>query len=194
MWWWPACAPRSADLTNQLERELVALNQVNSRLRTEVLHCGASAPPDSIARTLKQVLADTEAEVFTVGAETVVVLPVGYIFTDPYIPNVREEARPAVDLLASVLRDHEGYTVTVVGHANPTLPADVAVLYASPTDLSFQYAWAMVEALSSDYGVPADLFTVSARGPWDPLAPEDSASGPYRNRRVEVVIYPPGHH
>lgn len=189
-----ACAPRSADLAGQLERELRAIQQVNAQLRSEVLHCGASAPPDGIARTLTQVLAGSEAEVSTVGAETVVVLPVGMVFRDPWVPAVRDEARGLLDLVASVLKDHPGYSFEVIGHASATVPLHVAAVYASPVDLSYQYAWSLVEALSTGYGVPAEWFTVSARGAWSPRTAEEATSGPYLNRRVELRIYPPGHH
>jgi outer membrane protein OmpA-like peptidoglycan-associated protein len=189
-----ACAPRSSDLAGQLERELRAATQVTARLREEVLHCGASSPPDAIARTLTQVLAGTEVEVSTQGAETVVVLPVGMLYRDPGVASLRDEARPALDLFATVLMDHEGYTFEAIGHASATVPLHVAAVYGSPVDLSFQYAWALVEALSTGYGVPAESFTISARGAWAPRSPEDTDSGPYLNRRVEFRIYPPGHH
>jgi len=188
------CATKHSQdhLEKQLEREVVALNQVVRDLRHQVANCGQDrSSPDSIFADLHQAFAGTDITVEREGSVTVVALPIGVLFTDPYSLRFREEANLPLDLMATTLQLHPNHRVELQGHTdNALLPRAWVRRYGSHLELSFLYAAAVMQRLSEDYGVGEDRFTVAARGQWAPIASNDVASGQARNRRVELRIRP----
>ncbi len=177
-------------LARQLEREVQALNQIVRDLREQAETCEEPGRTTALYADLHQVFSGTEAEVFQVGITTVVRLPVGLLFTDRYELRLREEATMQLDLLATALRLHPNTTVEVVGHTDDgMLPPDIERM-GGLLGLSWRYAEAVARKLTAEFDVDPARFTVSARGPWAPIASNDVPSGQERNRRVEVRIRP----
>jgi len=178
-----------ANLENQLEREVIALNQTVKRLKIEATHCAESGD-DTIYSDLKQIFAGSEVEVTNERGATQLVLPISHLFSDPYSLRFREEATMSLDLLATALNLHPNHEVVVEGHTNDKiLPSNFVRRYGSHLDLSFQYAAAVMQRLSEDFKVADGRFTVAARGQWAPMASNDVESGQDRNQRVTVRIF-----
>jgi len=69
----------------------------------------------------------------------------------------------------------------VVGHT------DNAGALAGNIDLSKRRAASVVQALTTQYGIPAARLQAYGDGPYAPVASNDSEDGRSLNRRVELV-------
>ena len=90
-----------------------------------------------------------------------------------------------LEKVADVIRRFPRARVRVEGHTDDRGSRDVNLR------LSRQRAERVARALAGMTGRPADDFQVTGLGPDHPIAPNSSAAGRARNRRIEVVIAPP---
>lgn len=92
-----------------------------------------------------------------------------------------EPAKTELDKLVSLLRDYEGRRLIVTGHTDATGTADYNLW------LSEKRAESVKNHLVSR-GVSANRFQVEGLGQTQPIAPNNTAEGRQKNRRVEVTI------
>jgi outer membrane protein OmpA-like peptidoglycan-associated protein len=95
--------------------------------------------------------------------------------------DVKPGSGPALEDVVKLLKQNAAMKVYVVGHTD-----NVGVL-ASNVDLSKRRAAAVVQILSTKYGVAADRLQSFGAGPYAPLASSDNEAGRTLNRRVELV-------
>ncbi len=95
--------------------------------------------------------------------------------------DVKPESAPALQEVVKLLKEDAKLKVCVVGHTD-----NVGAL-AGNIDLSKRRAAAVVQMLTSQYGVAADRMQAHGDGPYAPLASNDSEDGRTLNRRVELV-------
>jgi OmpA-OmpF porin, OOP family len=95
--------------------------------------------------------------------------------------DVKPESAPALQEVAKLLKANPALKVYVVGHTD-----DVGVLAAN-IDLSKRRAAAVVESLTTQYGIPAARLLPYGDGPYAPIASNDAEEGRALNRRVELV-------
>lgn len=95
--------------------------------------------------------------------------------------EVKPESKPALDEVAKLLQQDSNLKLFVVGHTD-----NVGSLAAN-LDLSKRRAQAVVQALVSQYGVPAARLASFGVGPYSPVASNDTEDGRTANRRVELV-------
>jgi chemotaxis protein MotB len=89
-------------------------------------------------------------------------------------------ARP-LRTVARFLSEHPSLDVWVEGHT------DAAAFSSGNWLLGAQRALAVVEALTR-YGVPARRIALTSHGEHRPVAPNTTADGRRKNRRVEIVL------
>jgi len=87
----------------------------------------------------------------------------------------------ALDQISKMLKQDPKMKVYVVGHTD-----NVGGL-ASNMDLSKRRSAAVVQALTSQYGVAADQLAPYGDGPYAPVSTNDTEDGRSLNRRVELV-------
>jgi outer membrane protein OmpA-like peptidoglycan-associated protein len=95
--------------------------------------------------------------------------------------EVKPESAPALQEVVKLLKQDGKLKVYVVGHTD-----NVGGLAAN-IELSRRRAGAIVQALTTQYGVAADRLQAYGDGPYAPLASNDSDDGRALNRRVELV-------
>lgn len=95
--------------------------------------------------------------------------------------DVKPESAAALQEVAKLLKQTPALKVYVVGHT------DNVGLLAANIDLSKRRAAAVVEALSTQYGIAAARLLPYGDGPYAPIASNDSEDGRALNRRVELV-------
>jgi flagellar motor protein MotB len=184
--------PDGAGLEGQLDREIFALKQQIRTLQAQIDNCGEIAVPGRILADLTQVYAGTEVSVTRQRASVVVTMPADHLFR-PGTVEVREEASMTLDLLATSLNLHPDHTAVIEGHTDDSPPTgDLARRYRDNWSLSFARADTVRDQLVRVYGVPEPRFSVVARGEFQPITSNDTASGQARNRRVVVYIQGPG--
>jgi chemotaxis protein MotB len=186
------CVPvyRKDDLVNKLDREVIALNQENDRLRASLATCATEERIPEIYTELKQVMGTFEVEVRREGDRTIVVVP-GTIAFAPGSVRLRAEVDPVLDLLSTALNLHPRLPVVVIGHTDDeAIKGRLKKQYPTNWELSAARAAAVCTSLSSEWGVSPDRFTAAGRGEWHPIADNATAEGREANRRVELVIHP----
>ncbi len=95
--------------------------------------------------------------------------------------DIKPESAPALQEVAKLLKQNPALKVYVVGHTD-----NVGGLAAN-IDLSKRRAASVVQALTTQYGIPAGRLAAYGDGPYAPVASNDSEDGRTLNRRVELV-------
>jgi len=94
--------------------------------------------------------------------------------------HLRDESKPTLDLVASVLKAHADWKVTIEGHTDSTATPE------HNQTLSEGRANA-VKAYLTGTGIDAARLTTKGLGSTQPVASNDTALGRAANRRVELV-------
>jgi outer membrane protein OmpA-like peptidoglycan-associated protein len=103
------------------------------------------------------------------------------IYFDTDKADIKSESKPALDEIAKLLKNRFGLKLFVVGHT------DMTGGLAHNRSLSEARARAVVKALVDSYGIEAARLEGYGVGPLAPAAPNGSAAGQAKNRRVELV-------
>ena len=173
-------------LVAQLDREVMALTDMNRRLEEKAASCD-EAQADDIYAELHQAFNYSEVTVERDGAVTLVQIPGEQLFA-PGSVRVRQEAEMVLDLLSTALMSHPGRKVMVVGHTDDQ-PINTRQ-YPSNWELSSARAAAFTRALAEEYNVDTTTFTVGGRAHLDPIADNATPEGRASNRRIVVHIQP----
>ncbi len=151
----------------RLQKELqVAQSQRQERLRVS-----------DAARALSAVGTVTEEE-----RGTVLMLGGNILFASGQY-NLREDSLSKLNVVAVTLKTMTGRTFLIEGHADSTGKA------AFNQQLSMKRAGAVREYLIGQ-GLPPAQVKAVGYGKDKPLAPNDTAEGRAKNRRVEIVVQP----
>jgi len=103
------------------------------------------------------------------------------ILFDTAKADVKPESKPALDEVAKMLKENASMKVYVVGHTD-----NVGAL-AGNVDLSKRRAAAVVQELTTKYGIATARLAPYGDGPYAPIGSNDSEDGRALNRRVELV-------
>lgn len=103
------------------------------------------------------------------------------ILFDTAKADVKPESSAALDEVVKALKQDPKLKVFVVGHT------DNVGSVAANVDLSKRRAAAVMQVLTTKYGIAADRLQAYGNGPYAPLTTNDSEAGRTLNRRVELV-------
>jgi outer membrane protein OmpA-like peptidoglycan-associated protein len=127
----------------------------------------------------QDVVADAAA--LSSGLSTAGHIVVKGILFDTGKSEVKPESAPALQEVVKMLKQDPKIKVYVVGHTD-----NVGALAAN-IDLSKRRAAAVVQELTTKYGVEAARLQAFGDGPYAPISSNDSEDGRSLNRRVELV-------
>nr|WP_100804352.1 OmpA family protein [Ulvibacter sp. MAR_2010_11] len=102
---------------------------------------------------------------------------------------VNTRGREAVVALGSVLAQNKEIAVLIEGHTD-NVPYGGSGNISDNWDLSTKRATAIVSILTENQGIPKDNLTAAGRGEFAPIAPNSTAEGKAKNRRIEVILTP----
>jgi outer membrane protein OmpA-like peptidoglycan-associated protein len=127
----------------------------------------------------QDVVADAAA--LTTGLNSNGHMVVNGILFDTGKSEVKPESGPALEEVVKLLKQDPKMKLYVVGHTDNVgaLPGNI--------DLSRARAAAVVQVLTSKYGITADRLQPYGNGPYAPLTSNDTEAGRTLNRRVELV-------
>ncbi len=101
---------------------------------------------------------------------------------------LKDSGKEVLQKLAQALASYPDKFVRVVGHTdNVPLSKATQATFPSNWELSAARATNVVRMLQ-DSGVPPERLIISARGEFQPVAPNDSAGGRQKNRRIEIML------
>jgi len=103
--------------------------------------------------------------------------------------TVGGEGRKAVAEVARVLAENPDISVLIEGHTD-NVPYTGSGQIESNWDLSTKRATAIVNIIRENPGVDPQNLTAAGRGEYAPLAPNDTAEGKSKNRRIEIILTP----
>lgn len=184
--------PDGRGLQGQLEKEVVALQLSVERLEEEAASCRTGGGrPDQLYAELVQVLPN-DVQVAHEGRVTTILVPDAHLFGSDGL-GLRAEARITLDMVATALQSHDGYTMLIESHtADVHYSPDVARQYPSLWDLSYVHARTVQLTFIREFKLDEERFALAARGPAVPLTSNDTTAGQNQNRRVVLYIFPPG--
>lgn len=102
---------------------------------------------------------------------------------------VNEEGKKALVDLANVIKDEEDITIMVEGHTD-TDPFNGSGAVKDNWDLSVMRATSVVRIMTEQGNVSPTMLTAAGRGEHVPVAPNDTAEGKAKNRRIEIILTP----
>ena len=154
--------------------------------------------PERVSTNVPQVQQLNRAEIQPVAGESVVLQMQGYLDSNGRAPKrfvlegltfetdsarLATESRQLGDELVSALQKHPHATVQIIGYTDTVGDA------AHNLTLSRERAASLGQYLI-DHGIAQSRIKTDGMGAEHPRAPNDSADGQAKNRRVEVVLIP----
>lgn len=105
--------------------------------------------------------------------------------------ELKPEGEAVLSQLAGVLTQHTNRQIYVIGHTdNVPIRAGPHSRYTSNWELSTARATAAVRHLTEKAGVNPRMLAAVGYGEHHPVAPNETAEGRARNRRIAIVILP----
>lgn len=154
----------------------------------------ASSPPtqsnkevitDELEDLVSEFKLDKDVEVES--SERGVILRVsGSMFFTPGTAELKYEAQPVLEKVASLMRQYPG-RVSIEGHTD-NIPISAEARYASNWELSTARAYSALRFLNENESIDATQLNIAGFGDIRPVAPNDSPEGRAKNRRVEFVF------
>ncbi len=102
---------------------------------------------------------------------------------------VGAQGKQAVKQLGSVLAENPDIAILIEGHTD-NVPYKGNAQLSGNWDLSTKRATAIVNILRENPSINPENLTAAGRGEYAPIAPNDSAEGKAKNRRIEVILTP----
>jgi chemotaxis protein MotB len=102
---------------------------------------------------------------------------------------VGAQGQKAVKQLGNVLGDNPEISVLIEGHTD-NVPYSAKGNISNNWDLSTKRATAIVTILQENPNIKADNLTAAGLGQFSPIAPNTTAEGKAKNRRIEVILTP----
>jgi chemotaxis protein MotB len=102
--------------------------------------------------------------------------------------ELKASGKEVLKKLGGALKGYENKIIRVVGHTdNVPVAKSMQNVFPSNWELSVARATNVVRYLQ-EVGVPAERMIASGRGEHAPVAPNDSAEGRQKNRRIEIML------
>ena len=102
---------------------------------------------------------------------------------------VNAEGKQALIDLANVIKDEKDITILVEGHTD-TDPFNGGGAVKDNWDLSVMRATSVVKIMTNEGKVSQTMLTAAGRGEYMPIAPNNTAEGKAKNRRIEIILTP----
>ena len=110
------------------------------------------------------------------------------IFFDSGRAALKPAGKDILKKVGEALKGYENKIIRVVGHTdNVRLAKSLQATFPSNWELSVARASNVVRFLQ-EAGVPPERMIAAGRGEYDPIAPNDTAEGRQKNRRIEIML------
>ncbi|BAU47479.1 chemotaxis protein MotB [Sulfurifustis variabilis] len=110
------------------------------------------------------------------------------IFFDSGRAELKESGKEVLAKVGEALKSYEDKVIRVVGYTdNVPIAKSMQRIYPTNWELSVARATNVVRFLQ-DAGVPPERMVAAGRGEFSPVAPNDTAEGRQKNRRIEIML------
>lgn len=112
----------------------------------------------------------------------------GALLFDPAEVEIIPSSMPLVEKVGSILKNYAKNMIEIIGYTD-NVPLYGHPKYDDNWDLSTARAKTVMMYLVNQKGLSVEKMKSSGRGENDPIAPNDTAEGRAKNRRVEIKIF-----
>jgi chemotaxis protein MotB len=110
------------------------------------------------------------------------------IFFDSGRATLKAGGKDVLKKVGDALKGYENKVIRVVGHTD-NVPVAKSLQGTFPTNWELSVARATnVVRFLQDVGIPPERMVASGRSEYDPVAPNDTAEGRQKNRRIEIML------
>jgi chemotaxis protein MotB len=110
------------------------------------------------------------------------------IFFDSGRATLKAGGKDVLKKVGEALKGYENKIIRVVGHTdNVPVAKSLQATFPSNWELSVARATNVVRFLQ-EVGIPPERMLAAGRGEYDPVAPNDTAEGRQKNRRIEIML------
>ena len=114
------------------------------------------------------------------------------LFFDSGRANLKDTGKQVLQKVADSLKSYEDKAIRIVGHTdNVPISGGLQKTFPSNWELSAARATTVVRFLQ-DNGIPPERLVATGRAEYAPVAPNDSAEGRQKNRRIEITLIDKG--
>ena len=110
------------------------------------------------------------------------------LFFDSGRAALKDTGKQVLQKVADSLKSYEDKAIRIVGHTdNVPISGGLQKVFPSNWELSAARATTVVRFLQ-DNGIPPERLVATGRAEYAPVAPNDSAEGRQKNRRIEITL------
>jgi chemotaxis protein MotB len=110
------------------------------------------------------------------------------LFFDSGRANLKDSGKAVLKRVGEALKGYEDKVIRIVGHTdNVPITKSLQRVFPSNWELSVARATTVVRYLQ-EVGIPPERMIASGRAEYQPIAPNDSAEGRNKNRRIEITL------
>ena len=110
------------------------------------------------------------------------------LFFDSGRANLKDTGKQVLQKVAESLKGYEDKAIRIVGHTdNVPITKGLQKVFPSNWELSAARATTVVRFLQ-DAGIAPERLVATGRAEYAPVAPNDSAEGRQKNRRIEITL------
>lgn len=169
-----------SDLSNRLEQAELTIKHLSEENQE------AEKTQQSLEAEMRKALESKDVTISELKGKLTVNI-VDRILFDSGEAELKPEGQALLEQIAGVLSSHTNRQIHVIGHTD-----DVPIRrrFASNWDLSTARATAAVRFLQDKASVDPRRLGALGYGEFHPIAPNTTAEGRARNRRIEIVVLP----
>jgi chemotaxis protein MotB len=105
--------------------------------------------------------------------------------------EISKDGKKVLDKVISILKNVEDKRIQVEGHTdNVRIVSSLKKKYPTNWELSTARATKVVRYLQESGGIEPILLSATGYSEYQPVAPNDTAGGRHKNRRIEIVLLP----
>ena len=110
------------------------------------------------------------------------------LFFDSGQASLKDSGKEVLKKVGDALKGYDEKVIRVIGHTdNVPIAKSLQKVFPSNWELSAARATTVVRYLQ-EVGIPAERMIASGRAEYAPVAPNDSADGRKKNRRIEITL------
>lgn len=175
-----------------LERDQARLRAQNEALETQRVQLlkasqQSQAQYDAVLADLNQELQKGQLQVRRY-KDMLTVDVAEQLFFDSGRATLKETGKEVLKKVADAIKSYEDKAIRVVGHTdNVPITGGLQKVFPSNWELSAARATTVVRFLQ-DSGIAPERLVATGRAEYAPVAPNDSADGRQKNRRIEITL------
>ncbi len=168
-----------------LRRQIDALEQQKTKLLTASQQ--TQSQYDALVRNLTEEVKKGELQVRQY-KDMLTVDVAEQLFFDSGRANLKDTGKAVLKKVGEALKGYDDKVIRIVGHTdNVPITKSLRKVFPSNWELSVARATTVVRYLQ-EVGIPPERMVASGRAEYQPIAPNDTAEGRKKNRRIEITL------